>query len=535
MRKAKAVFLLLIFTMSLLLSSCHGKKGLDEFKIPEVFDENKEYNISFWAKNDTNKVQREVYEKAIEEFEKIYRNINVTMKPYTDYNRIYNDIITNISTQTTPNIAISYPDHIATYLQGENVVVPFDELLTDEKWGLGGSEVKFDGPGPDDMVEKFLNEGYFNGHYYSMPFMRSSEVCYINKDMVNALGYEIPEELTWDFIFEVSEKAMAKGDDGKYLINGQEVLIPFIYKSTDNMMIQMLMQKGAGYSGENGKIEIFNDTTKDILYTVAKHTESGAFSTFKISSYPGNYFNAGQCIFAIDSTAGATWIGTDAPQFDIDESAIVEFETVVKKLPQYDMDNQKMISQGPSLCLFNKKDPGEVIASWLFVQYLLTDSVQTAYAMTEGYIPVTKSAHNSEEYLDYLSRRGEDNDTYYYVKLDASKILLENIENTFVTNVYPGSASLRDAAGNLIESVAKGVRRGETIDEEFLKKLYSDTVALYRLNLDGVGDMQDGSMNSQQDFDGIPYQSVILISTLVTIWILILLYIIISKKQHKKG
>ena len=60
MRKAKAVFLLLIFTMSLLLSSCHGKKGLDEFKIPEVFDENKEYNISFWAKNDTNKVQREV-------------------------------------------------------------------------------------------------------------------------------------------------------------------------------------------------------------------------------------------------------------------------------------------------------------------------------------------------------------------------------------------------------------------------------------------------------------------------------------------
>ena len=41
---------------------------------------------------------------------------------------------------------------------------------------------------------------------------------------------------------------MAKDKDGNFLINGQKVMIPFIYKSTDNMMIQMLKQKDAGYS-----------------------------------------------------------------------------------------------------------------------------------------------------------------------------------------------------------------------------------------------------------------------------------------------
>ena len=33
-------------------------------------------------------------------------------------------MITNISTGTTPNVCITYPDHIATYLTGDNVVVP---------------------------------------------------------------------------------------------------------------------------------------------------------------------------------------------------------------------------------------------------------------------------------------------------------------------------------------------------------------------------------------------------------------------------
>ena len=101
--------------------------------------------------------------------------------------------------------------------------------------------------------------------------MRSTEACYINKDFVEALGYQVPEVLTWDFVFEVSEAAMAKDEDGNFAVNGQQVLIPCIYKSTDNMMIQMLKQKGAGYSNDNGEILIFKDTTKELLLEIAKH------------------------------------------------------------------------------------------------------------------------------------------------------------------------------------------------------------------------------------------------------------------------
>lgn len=183
----------------------------------------------------------------------------------------------------------------------------------------------------------------------------------------------------------------------------------------------MLKQKNAGYSTPAGDIELFNETTETILKEVAAHVESGAFSTFKISSYPANFLNAGQCVFAIDSTAGATWMGADAPLSDISEDAFVDFETAVRMVPQFDPAHPQMISQGPSVCVFNKADPQEVLASWLFAQYLLTDPVQIGYARTEGYLPVTLKAQASPDYQDYLARGGEDNDTHYAIKTEASK------------------------------------------------------------------------------------------------------------------
>ncbi len=519
---------LCILILSSILVSCHGKKKTSAFEVPETFDMSKNYELTFWAKNDSNVTQKKIHEKAIKDFEEIYPNISITMKSYSDYSRIYNDVITNIPTNTTPNVCIAYPDNVATYITGENVVVELDNLFTDPKYGFGGSDIKFDSVKSDEMVQKFMDEGLINGKHYTVPFMRSSEALYINKDLVEKLGYTIPDKVTWDFIFEVSEKAMEKDDSGTYKVNGQKVLIPFIYKSTDNMMIQMLKQKDIPYSNENGEIFIFNDDTKQLLFDIAEVSKTGAFSTFKISSYPGNFLNAGQCIFAVDSTAGATWMGVDAPNSDIQANQKVPFELVVKEVPQFDIDNPKMISQGPSICVFNKEDPNEVIASWLFVQFLLTNDVQIAYSKTEGYVPVTTKALESIEYKDYISRAGEDNETYYKAKIDCAMMVIDNIDNTFVTPVFNGSASLRDASGQLIENVVKSVKRKETVDEEYMEKMFSDVQSLYRL------DQLSSSSNGKKTLGPLPKESIILLVSLSVIWLIILGYFLYTKVKNKR-
>lgn len=520
---------LVLFLMFMcLLTGCHGSKGLKEFEIPEEFDTSKEIEITFWAKNDTNKAQTEVYKNAITDFEAIYPNIKVNMKLYTDYSRIYNDVITNISTRTTPNVCVTYPDHIATYMTGINVVLPLDELINDEKYGLGGSEIKFDAPKVSEIIPEYLEEGFLGDHYYALPYMRSTEALYINKDYVESLGYEIPDVITWDYIWEVSEAATALNPDGTYKLNSGKVMIPFIYKSTDNMMITYLKQKDAGYSDEDGNISMFNDTCTDFLEEIADHASTGAFSTFKISGYPANFLNAGQCVFAIDSTAGATWMGYEAPHCDIDEKDLVEFELAVRPVPQVDITNMKMMSQGPSLCIFNKDDPQTVLASWLFTQYLLSNDVQIGYSQTEGYVPVTKKACEDERYVDYINNEGDDSDLYYYGKLEATRLLLENTQNTFVTPVFNGSASLRNASGAVIEDTVKGIKRGKNVDRNYIDSIYSNNISLYRLdNIKAKG-------IEKEDLGPLPATAVALLCALLAAWVAIIVYFIVKKlkKAH---
>ena len=480
--KISAVLLLLAAAL-LLLSGCHTVPvSSDHIDVPAVLDETRQIELTFWAKNDSNETQKAVYTRAIEEFEKLYPNIRIYLRSYTKYEDIYADVNTTSRTQTQPNICITYPDHIATYMETGSTVLQMDNWMQDSRYGLGGSELRFDSPKEEEIVPEFLSECVLNGHYYAMPFMRSTEALYINQDMVEKLGYEVPDVVTWDFIWEVSGKAMEKNPDGMYKINGRKTMIPVIYKSTDNMMITILKQLNAPYSTENGEVLIFNDTTRAVMRDVYVRCQEQLFSTFTRSSYPGNSLNREECIFAIDSTAGATWMGGDAPLQDIPEDQRVSFRVAVRPVPQCDPEHIQMISQGPSICIFTKEDPQEVLASWLFVQYLLSDSVQISYSQTEGYLPVTLKAQQNEEYQDYLSRRGEDNDLHYAVKIDASELLMNHMADTFVTPVFNGSTSLRSAAGQLIEEAVKKGYRKKTLNDDDIDQLFRDVNGLYRLD-----------------------------------------------------
>ena len=550
MRYAKRFLALLLCALCLLsLSACHGElrargesgaplsDDLPRYELPDTLDE-KPIEITFWAKSDNNKVQTAIYTQAIADFETLYPSIRVRLKQYFDYGRIYQDVITNISTGTTPNVCITYPDHIATYLSGADTVVPLDSLIADEQFGLGGSELRFDSPTREEIIPQFLREGVIGGVQYAIPYMRSTEACYINVDMLHKLGYELPEILTWDFVWEASEAAAKKNADGSFAANGQMVMKPFIYKSSDNMMIQMLRQKDAPYSTAAGEVQIFNEITRSLLFEVSQHAANGAFTTFKHDSYPGNFFNAGQCLFAIDSTAGATWMGSNAPLMDISADNVVSFETAIRMIPQFDPAHPQMISQGPSICLFQKSDPQEVLASWLFAQYLLTNEVQIAYAETEGYVPVTSKAQESETYQTYLSLCGTDNNEHYDVKIKAAQLLLDNVACTFTTPVFNGSAALRSAAGDLIDEVPIAPRRKKTVDEEYLDKLFDSVTSRNRLDMITVdptaADWETGAADGAAEEEPLGSTAVTLLACLGAAWVLIGLYCLADWLKNRK-
>jgi multiple sugar transport system substrate-binding protein len=184
-----------------------------------------------------------------------------------------------------------------------------------------------------------------------------------------------------------------------------------------------------------------------------------------------------------------------------------------------------MISQGPSICIFNKENQNEVMASWIFVQYMLTNEVQIAYSQTEGYLPVTSKAHNDPSYQDYLSKAGEPDDpitglSYYKTKIDAAKLLLDNLDNTFITPVFNGSTDLRNASGQMIEEVCKSVRRKQTVDDEYIENLYSKMGSLYFRRI---------------DFSEMPTESTVLISIIGATWVILGGYHIFDYIKKRKN
>ena len=369
--KKKVVSLILLLVLVFSLGSCHRGSGrLASLNLPEEFDENKQYDISFWAKNDGNTEQIKVYNDAISRFEEIYPNINVEIRHFNSYPDIYRDVLVNIATNTTPNVCIAYPDHVATYKEGNNMVVDLNGLMEHPNYGLGGKDLKFDSVSKDEIYEKFLSEGLIEDLYYTLPFMRSSEAVYINKDYVEALGYTVPDMLTWEWMWKICEESLKhKGDGTLPFQKSTDVLYPMIYKSTDNMYITLCKQMGIPISTEEAEILMFSEETKQLLldlghkgrYEITNLATNqtkyeSLFSTFTKVSYPGNFFNRWECVMAIDSTAGATWLGTGATSSDAASGADKskpDFETVVRPVPQVDVNNPQMISQGPSICLFN--------------------------------------------------------------------------------------------------------------------------------------------------------------------------------------
>ncbi len=533
----KRIFILLsALVLIFSLSSCHrGSSRLALFELPAEFDETQEYNISFWAKNDGNKAQMEVYNNAIKEFEKYYPNIHVEIRHFSSYPDIYRDVLVNIATNTTPNVCIAYPDHVATYKEGNNMVVDLNALMMHDSYGLGGKDIKFDSVSKNEIYPKFLEEGKIKDYYYTLPFMRSSEALYINKDYVEALGYQIPDVVTWDWMWEICEASLERKGDGTLPFQKtSDVLYPMIYKSTDNMYITMCKQLGIPISNENAEVFLFSDETKELLmdlgskgrYSITNTTTNetkyeSLFTTFTKVSYPGNFFNRWECLMAIDSTAGATWLGCGATSQDnasgIDKTKPL-FETVVRTVPQADVNNPQMISQGPSICLFNKENSQEVIASWIFSQFLLTNEVQLEYAKTEGYLPVTTRATESTAFESYLNSTTE-----YSVKLDATKLVLDNVNNTFISPVFNGSSDVRDCGSYLIEACCGNNTRYKTSED--IDTLYQKCIEKYGL--------QEILNNTDQKRTISPV-AITLLTSIGVIWVIMGSYVLYEYKKEKK-
>ena len=361
----------------------------------------------------------------------------------------YDDVRDQISTEITvgaqPNIAYCYQDHVAMYNLAM-AVQPLNELIDHPEIGLTAEQKA-------DFVPGYYAEGsmFGDGMMYTLPMSKSTEVLYYNKTFFDQNGLTVPT--TWDELEEVCAKIKAI----------DPASIPLGYDSEANWFITMCEQLKSPYTSATEPNFLFdNDTNKAFIKRFNDWYNKGYLTTQTLyGAYTSGLFTSEtgtKSYMSIGSSAGATYQRPKAV------NGAYPFEVGIATIPQADVNNKKVISQGPSLCIFKKSNPQEVIASWLFVKFLTTTvEFQAEFSMASGYVPVLKSVAEHPVYADFLaSADGGD-----FISALSAKVCLEQADAYYTSPAFNGSSEARDQVGNIITKALPAKDIDAVIDDIF--------------------------------------------------------------------
>ena len=440
----RIVALLLIAVMTIgMLTACggSGKKGAagDVVTAEGGFDINKPVTITFYHQMGAE--LQKILATAIEDFNKFYPNITVKAETMGDYDGILNQIQTEINVGNQPNLAYCYADHVATYNLG-GAVQPLDSLIANtevitradgstEVLGLTQEQI-------DDFIPAFYNDGrvYGDGKMYTLPVVRSTEALYYNKTFFEKHGLTVPT--TWAEMETVCRQIREL----------EPTCIPFGYDSAANWFITMCEQSGSPYTSTEGDKFLFdNDVNKAFVKRFQGWYKDKLVTTQELSGgytsalFTGESDTGTRCYMCIGSTGGATY------QQPNQTNGVFEFEVGMAPNPQVDPANPKVISQGPSICVFRKSDSHETVAAWLFAKFLATDVVfQASVSMNNGYASVLKSAQENPVYKDFLATAGTEGIQAYAVQ-----VTLEQQDSFYNSPAFFGSSVAREQVGLLVQ------------------------------------------------------------------------------------
>lgn len=428
----KFIGLLSVAGCALALASCGGSK-LNVFECPENFDTETPVTIRFWHTMGQN--IRDVLDEVILEFNEIeeYSNITIEHEQIGGYPDVRDQILKNLGTGDYANMAYCYPDHVALYNEA-GISIALDDLLTNEKYGLDGSEIAFEGPVQSDYIPAFFAEGRVFGDElaYTMPFLKSTEALFYNKTFFDQNNLEVPT--TWDEVWEVC--ARIKEID--------PTATPLGYDSEANLFITLAETYGYDYTS-NLSFDFNNPGMRGLMKTFKEKYDLGYFTT---QALYGAYTNSlmtdtslnSRAYMCIGSTAGATY------QVNSDGA----FETGVASVPKAPNGQAKVISQGPSIVLLNTGDDQATLAAWIFTQFLGTPTVQARFALATGYLPVTTPATEVPEYQTFLSKAA--GNTQGIAALSTKQAIAQT-DNYFTSATFVGSSTARDQAEALFVKI----------------------------------------------------------------------------------
>lgn len=160
----------------------------------------------------------------------------------------------------------------------------------------------------DQITSAAVNEGSYNGTFYSAAKNTSAQVLYYNKDLLKEAGIEIPEadpdnRVTWEQIYDWAEQGMAAVDP-----DGSKGIYGIMFEQAQEMYQMLALPNSLGEAsiGDDGfTVDGVVNTEgwlKAMTYISDVFNNGLSVKGVDYGAYSG-YFNSGKALFMV----GGTW------------------------------------------------------------------------------------------------------------------------------------------------------------------------------------------------------------------------------------
>ncbi len=433
--------------------------------------------VSFWHSFGHN--IEEALNPLIDSFEKemekkeIYIDIKATSTG-GGYDGLRGQVNLGTKSNAIPTMLLGYPDHFADYIES-GILLPLDEYVNaeDEEIGIANTSDFVDSYWAEcKMTMKAENDDVAKEHIIAVPFNKSTEIMYYNASAVDPIlsekGYLDADgkwsQPTWDQLFEVAKTLKEKfespeGITWKYNNISQTAKAdkskksyPVYIDSGANFFITTARQWSDGskdvYTRRNadgsGTVVFDNATVRSAQGTFLEKANQGLWNIpDKVNQgYGSALMLLNEAFISIGSTAGVN--NNDSQKYQLKCTAI----------PQRSYDNnavKAVIQQGTNAAILSKNSNNITrLAAWLLIRYLTNTENTTNFSMNTGYLPVRKTARDSEVFKTFLSN---EEDLFDGNAAKAINAAYSQLDYFYTDPAFKGSSIVRDKVDSMIRTI----------------------------------------------------------------------------------
>lgn len=422
----KFVTLLLALLLALGLVACANQNTPDDEDI-KTLDPNTAGKITVAILANDSEIK--MFTRAIEGFNRIYKNIEVELMTIPDYE---SSIMGKLNGGEEIDV-IHTPDNMVSYFAEQEVLTDLTPYM--EQSGFDESKYY------KSMMD--LGKSTVDGKQYMMPRDYSKMVTYFNKEIFAAAGVEVPKMgWTWADFLDTCEQLKGKIDSKYYVIDASMEYAILNYSILASNGVDKYLDDTFSLVSDTSKMKAGMEMAKELVIKGYAPNPDGYKS--------GSFFKKTAAMTFDVRPAFSSFASTDmANDFDVVNFPLIGGE-----------ENGKIATGTSGFSIYTGSSKKNM--AWAFINYVMSEDGQKELTQSGNAVPVLKSLAEADDAAWRTFRNGKGNE----INNDAFTAYADNdVVSNYFGNLPPSAVLMYKGEWN--SCCMSALNGTETIDKAF--------------------------------------------------------------------